>query len=169
MQNLLSCLSCILIFLSLIINCNYSGGPGTISGGDAQKKIKDALQNLAFSTNIPNEPVDCSSHGYADRTSGGTIGNVSGLDLTLMNVLFINPYLKSALSQGKYYTEASINQCVEFVYGVYSASLIPYSKEWSVYAKCQVPTPPAFLGLPLFFTECTPEEAKFAETITKKL
>ena len=106
MQNLLSCLSCILIFLSLIINCNYSGGPGTISGGDAQKKIKDALQNLAFSTNIPNEPVDCSSHGYADRTSGGTIGNVSGLDLTLMNVLFINPYLKSALSQGKYYNEA---------------------------------------------------------------
>ncbi|TGN02867.1 TIGR04452 family lipoprotein [Leptospira dzoumogneensis] len=169
MRNLLSYLSCILFFLSLIINCNYSGGSGTISGGDSQKKIQKALQNIAFSTNIPNEPVDCSSHGYSDRTSGGTIGNVSGVDITVMNFLFINPYLRSSISEGKYYTEDSINQCVEFVYGLYAASLIPYAKEWSVYAQCQVPTPPAFLGLPLFFTECKPEEAKFAESITEKL
>ncbi|MGJ4787073.1 TIGR04452 family lipoprotein [Leptospira koniambonensis] len=169
MRNLLSYFLSASFLLSLVINCNYSGGPVTISGGDAQKKIKEALQNLSFSINIPNESVDCSSYGYPDRTSGGTFGNISGVDITVMSILFINPYLKSSISQGKYYTENSINQCVEFVYGAYAASLIPYSKEWSVYAQCQVPTAPVFLGLPLFFTECKPEEAKFAETITEKL
>ncbi|PJZ78467.1 TIGR04452 family lipoprotein [Leptospira neocaledonica] len=162
--------SIILIFSILLNACTYSGGPGTISGGDAQKKIKDAFQNVSYLGAGPDVPVDCASYGYADRASGnGTFSQNTSIGLTLINVIYINPYLKAHLDQGTYYTESSINQCVDFVKGPYVVYVLQYSDEWRIYAECEVPDAPAFLGTGLFYNECVPEKAGLAETITGSL